>query len=95
MPLAITASPATIENSNLGEVWGYLLFDPNRIERSVAATSLADAQAGFDEFVAGLPDGCWMVSGLWTGSDKAPRGFKAARERGGFTRKLNRTAEAA
>lgn len=91
MPLQMTASPATFSDTG----YSVVLLDPNRIEKSVAVTSLAEAKTAFDAFVASLPPTGWAVHALWGGRDKAPRGFKAARERNEFQQQVRPAALAA
>jgi hypothetical protein len=90
MPLHLSASPAKFEQG----VMSMLLCDPNEITKRVSPTSLAAAKAEFETFVGGLPDGDWAVHGCWVG-DRAPRGFKIARERREFTRTIRATTVAA
>lgn len=95
MPLSMTASPATVEQFRDGEVWGHILCDPNEVKDQASAATLAEAEAAFAAFAERFTSGQWIVSALWAGPDKPPRGFKAARERGSFRRNLDLTAKAA
>ncbi len=95
MPLILTAAPASVETTKHGDVWGYKLCDPDEIAQTGASKSLADAQAEFESFVAGLAAGRWVVHGSWSGPDAPPRGFKAAVKRRAFYRQVHSLAKAA
>ncbi len=84
MPMQITATPTTITPGRGYEIVETDPFDPRALSRRVAPATVGEAQACYADFVAALPDGTWSVVAYWTGPDRAPKGFKAAKERKAF-----------
>ncbi len=91
MPMRMIATPAKFTPTG----YEVELLDPKRIERDVTPENLAAAKAEFATFIGTVPAGSWMVSALWIGRDKAPRGFKVARERDEFQHAIRPQAIAA